>query len=127
VPLVEGRCLRAHVEYDARMNPEAELAAFVDDFLARGGELHPFIGIVAQGLSQVGEALSQAQEKSGNWGGMLGNLRSGAGLIQGAAERLRGEAGLERFVAFADTYARFAEAMIDEILRLQADESTHVR
>lgn len=109
------------------MTPEASLAEFVDVFLSRNRMPDPFIAAVAHGVSEIGEALGEAQQKTGNWGGMLAKLRSGAAVINAALGHLRGDPGLERFVKFAETRAMCADAMIAEIVRLQADASTLVR
>jgi hypothetical protein len=109
------------------MTPEEQLADLVETFLSHGQKLDPFMGAVMFGVSQIGDACVDAQKKSGNWGSMLAKLRSGAEAIELAIEHLHGKSGLERFVAFAERYRLFAREMINEIVRLQADESTHVR
>jgi len=106
------------------MTPEAHLADLVDSLLSRGGKLDPMIGTVAIGIAQIADAIMEAQSKSGNWGGMLSKLRSGADHIRIGVEQLREESGFEALIAFAERQSALAAATSDAIRRLQTDEST---
>lgn len=109
------------------MDPKAELAEFVMDHVTRGASsLTPYLGAACTGITSIAVAFDDAQERRGNWGGMLANLRAGVANLGGAIPTLRieGGPGLAAFVAFAERQVRFANLMIDEIIRLQAGEST---
>ena len=109
------------------MSPEATLAELVDVFLSRDRGSDPFLAAVSEGISEIHEAFGAAQEKKGDWDGMLAKLRSGSTVVKAGINHLRGQAGLERFVEFAEGRAKFADTMIEQIVRLQSRESTLVR
>jgi hypothetical protein len=109
-----------------RVKPAAELAELVNDHLSRGSRIDPAIAAVANGLADIGSAFLDAQDESGNWGRILANLRTGAEQIRIGLEMLRGQPGFEGLVQFVERQRSFASTMIDEVIRLQAGESTPV-
>lgn len=106
------------------MSAESELADFVMNHLGRGTPLDPAVGAMVIGLADIVNAFSDAQEARGNWGGMLAKLRTGTENVGVAIGLLRGQAAFSGLVAFAERQHRFAMLLIDEIVRLQAGEST---
>ena len=108
------------------MSAEAELAEFVMNHLGHGTPLDPFVGAVCSGLAELGKAFGDAQEKRGNWGGILANLRSGSSQVGTGLSMLRNQPPFAGLVAFAERQQRFAALLIDEVIRLQAGESTPV-
>ncbi len=115
------------MNYSGRVNAKAELADFVMNHL-QGGPMDAALGTLINGLAAIGTAFDDAQERKGNWGTMLSNLRGGAASARSALEYLRqhGGPGLAALLQFADRHVRFAQLVADEILRLQANESTPV-
>jgi hypothetical protein len=108
------------------MAGEAELAEFVMNHLGHGTPMDPFIGAVVNGLAEIGRAFGDAQAGRGNWGAILSNLRSGTQQVTIGMNRLRDQAPFAGLLAFAERQHRFALLLIDEIVRLQAGESTPV-
>jgi hypothetical protein len=106
------------------VTPEAQLAEFVDAHLGRGGPTDAAVGAVVVGLADLSAAFLDAQEQRGQWGRILSKLRTGTELVKAGVERLRGEPGFEGLVTFAERQRAFAATMVDEVLRLQAGEST---
>jgi hypothetical protein len=109
------------------MSAEREVADFVMDHLSRGKPLDMALGSITAGLADIGNALMDAQEARGNWGAMIANLRVGSERVGVALEPLR-KAGPQYagLVEFAERQQRFALLLVDEIVRLQAQESTPV-
>lgn len=112
------------------MNAKAELAEFVNDYLSRkeGGIELVALGAVITGLASILSAYRDAQERRGNWGAMLGNLRDGVAEIERALPLLRehGGPGVATVIELAEQELAFAGSMHDEIVRLTAGESTNV-
>lgn len=110
------------------MNPKAELAELVDDHLSRNSSVATAaLGSVVVGLAKILTAYTDAQAKRGNWGTMLGNLRSGVADIAPALPMLRTAGpGVAAIVEMAEREIVFANVMQDEIIRLSAGESTAV-
>lgn len=107
--------------------PQAELAEFVMSYLSRGNPADPAVGAIVSGLANISTAVNDAQECLGNWGSMLTNLRNGADKVRFALEALRDAGpGFTGLIAFAERQVSFAAVMVDEIVRLQANESTPV-
>jgi len=109
------------------MDPKAELAEFVMDHLGRNANRSAAaLASAIAGLANIFTAYNDAQERTGNWGGMLGNLRSGADLLDAALPLLRerGGPGVAAVIEMGEREARFARLVEDEIVRLQAGEST---
>jgi len=109
------------------MSPKAELAEFVMDHLGRNTNPTTIaLASVITGLASILSAYDDAQEKRGNWGTMLGNLRTGADLLDVALPLLRerGGPGAAAVIEMGEREARFARLVQDEIVRLQAGEST---
>jgi hypothetical protein len=103
----------------------AELQELVEDHLSRGKSDDISIAIVCYGLSRVGEALQRLQERSTNWGATLGLLRVGADAIRQGLPSLR-QSGvpLDALLSLAERQLAFAELLQNEIVRLQAGETT---
>lgn len=108
------------------MNPIDDLASFVEDHLSHGDKLDPGIGFTVMGLADIGNAILDAQDRTGNWGRMLANLRTGSEQVRVGVEMLRGKPGFEGLVRYAERQRTFALRMIDDVIRLQAGESTPV-
>ena len=111
------------------MSPKAELADFVADHLSRspGGMTTAALASVITGLAGIMSAYTDAQERRGNWGQMLANLKNGVASVKPALNMLRaGGPGYAAIVELADRELQFAALMQDEIVRLQAGESTGV-
>lgn len=109
------------------MSPKAELAELVEDHLSRSGSAGTVaLAAAITGLASILTAYQDAQQKRGNWGTMLSNLRKGEELVRPALPLLRSEGGpgVAAVVALAERELHFAETMADEIMRLQAGEST---
>lgn len=110
------------------MNAKAELAELVMDHLGRhGGMATAALASAITGLAAILSAYDDAQERRGNWGTMLGNLRKGVASIEPVLPMLR-DAGPDyvAVVELAERELEFAALMQDEIVRLQAGESTNV-
>jgi len=111
------------------MSPKTELAELVADHLSQHASLmSAALGTAAVGLSNIGAAYSDAQQKRGNWGAMIGNLRSGADALDSALPILKqsGGPGVASVIEMGEREARFARLLIEEIERLTAGESTAV-
>jgi hypothetical protein len=108
------------------MTPEEELAEFVEIHLSRGNPVDSALGAIAGGLANILNAFMDAQEERGNWGGMMANLRVGIEKVSVGIQRVRelGVPGFEALVSYAERHERFAMLIVDEIMRLQANEST---
>lgn len=111
------------------MNARADLAEMVMDHLGRsaGPATAALAGVIA-GLASIMIAYDDAQERRGNWGGMLANLRRGVTNIEAALPLLRshGGAGVAAVIELAERELAFAAILHDEIVRLQAGQSTDV-
>lgn len=117
--------MRARFGNVAGMDAKAELAELVEDHLSRqSNPASVALASVISGLASILTAYQDAQQKRGNWSTMLANLRKGDELVRPALPVLRGEGGSIALVAFADRQVYFAGMMADEIMRLQAGEST---
>lgn len=110
------------------MNPKTELAELVDNHLSgRANVTTAALGSVVVGLAKILTAYMDGQQKRGNWGTMLGNLRSGVADIAPALPMLRTAGpGAAMLVEMAERELVFANEMQDEIIRLSAGESTAV-
>ena len=99
------------------------------DHLSRGSKLAT-VGLAStiSGLASIMTAYDDAQERRGNWGAMLANLRNGIANIETALPMLRshGGPGVAAVIELAERELSFAALVRDEILRLQAGESTLV-
>jgi hypothetical protein len=121
--------MRARFGNVAGMDAKAELAELVEDHLGRSADASSAaLAAVIVGLADILSAFEDAKLKKGNWGTMLGNLRKGDELVRAALPVLKAEggSGVTAVVAFADRHLYFAGMMQDEIMRLQAGESTLV-
>jgi len=99
------------------------------DHVSRGaGTATVALAAVISGLASIMTAYGDAQERRGNWGGMLANLKSGMTNIEPALPLLRshGGPGFAAVIELAERELAFAAVMQDEIVRLQAGESTDV-
>jgi hypothetical protein len=110
------------------MSPKAELAEYVSDHLSRNANVSTMaLASVIHGLSLIMSAYDDAQEKRGNWGGMLANLKTGIENIEPALPLLRSAGpGVAAVLELAEREMGFAADMQDLIHRLQAGESTLV-
>jgi hypothetical protein len=112
------------------MNPKAQLAELVMDHLSRGGGgiATAALGSVITGLAKFLVVYDDAQSRRGNWGEMLGNLRTGVQTLEGALPLLRehGGPGVATVIELAERELDFAAFLQDEIVRLSAGESTNV-
>jgi hypothetical protein len=111
------------------MSAKTELADFVDNHLSRnpGGMTTMALASVVTGLASILTAYGDAQERRGNWGAMLANLKQGVAGIKPALNTLRAAGpAYAAVVAMADRELQFAALMQDEIVRLQAGETTGV-
>jgi hypothetical protein len=112
------------------MSPEAELAELVMDHLGRTGGVAAATAALASvivGLASILAAYDDAQERRGNWGAMLAHLREGFRHIEPALPVLRRHGGpdVQAVVERAERELPFAALLQDEIVRLQAAESTN--
>ena len=109
------------------MNPRAQLAEFVEAQIGRrpDPEAAHLYGLVCA-LADIATALADAQDKRGNWGGMLANLRNGSQQARVALAWFaeRNEPGFAGLVSFAERQLIIAAALAGEIERLQADDHT---
>jgi len=110
------------------MSPEAELAELVDILFSRGKPIDVAVGSMVSGLADIGNALMDAQAMRGNWGSIIANLRVGAEKVRVAIDPVRkmGGPGFEGLAKYAERHLRFAMGMIDDVIRLQANESTTI-
>jgi hypothetical protein len=109
------------------MNPKAELAEFVMDHLGQNANMATAaLGSAVVGLARILIAYEDAQQRRGNWGGMLDNLRSGVQMLEPALPLLRqhGGPGAAALIEMGEREVRFARLVDDEIVRLTAGEST---
>jgi hypothetical protein len=109
------------------VDAKTELAEFAMSHL-RSNIIDAALGTLINGLAVIGTAIADAQERRGNWGGMLTNLKTGSTTVRSAIEYLRLQSGPAHagLVEFADRQLRLAQLLSDEIVRLQAGESTPV-
>lgn len=110
------------------MNAKAELAELVMDHLSRTGNITTAaLASAITGLAKILTAYNDAQEKRGNWGTMLANLRSGIADIAPVLPHLRTVGpSVAAIVQMAEREVVFANVVADEITRLTAGESTNV-
>lgn len=84
------------------------------------------LAAVVSGLALLSNAFIDTQDTSGKSGTIIANLQSGCEQVRYGLEQLRGQPGFEGLVNFAERQRAFASILIDEVIRLQADESTLV-
>jgi hypothetical protein len=108
---------------DARAR--ADLRDLVDDHLSRNKKPDLGVAAIAVGLAKILEALNDAQEQRGNWGGMIGKLKAGQADLE-AGLSLGAELDIEAVRDYARRQATFAALVVREIERLQAEETTLV-
>jgi len=76
------------------MTAKGDLAEFVMDHLSQNATpANTSLAAVMSGLARIFTAYNDAQERRGNWGSMLENLRSGIQLIESALAKLRTHGG----------------------------------
>lgn len=112
------------------VSAKGQLADLVMDHLTRfGGTIETVsLASVIAGLASLFTAYSDAQERRGNWGAMLDNLRRGISNIEPALPHLRahGGPGVASVIEMAERELGFAHDVQETILRLQSGESTLV-
>jgi hypothetical protein len=111
------------------MSAKGQLADFVMDHLSRNGSTANVALIaVMTGLSRLFAAFGDAQERKGNWGSMLDNLRGGIQLIDAGLPHLRtdGGPGVADVIEMAEREVAFGRLVEEDIVRITAGESTLV-
>ena len=103
-----------------------ELHDLVENHLSRGGRAAIALGGACAALGRIAGALQQAYSRTPNWNHALNDLRAAAPELRAALGMLKGQADLAGLVAFGERQLQFAELLKDEIVRLQAGESTLV-
>lgn len=110
------------------MNPREQLAEFVEAQIGRRPDPEAAnLYTLVCALADIATALADAQDMRGNWGSMLTNLRKGSEQTRTPLAWLKQHdaAGFARLIAFAERQLVIAEALANEIMRLQGeDEST---
>jgi len=111
------------------MTAKGQLADFVMDHLGRNASpANVALAAVMTGLARIFTAFDDAQERRGNWGSMLDNLRGGVQLIDAALPHLRthGGPGVADVISMAEREVAFARLVEEDIVRITAGESTLV-
>jgi hypothetical protein len=111
------------------MSAKGQLAEFVMDHLSRNGNpANVSLIAVMSGLTKIFAAFGDAQDRRGNWGPMLDNLRGGIQLIDAALPHLRsnGGPGVADVIEMAEREVSFARDVEADIVRITAGESTLV-
>jgi hypothetical protein len=103
-----------------------ELQELVENTLSRGKQSDLPVAVVSYGLSRIGDAIQLIQDGSHNFGAVLGELRAGAELLRQGLPELRKDPGAAALVSLCERRLPFAELLQQEIVRLQAGETTKV-
>jgi hypothetical protein len=110
------------------MTAKALLAEFVMDHLGDNDDKTIALATACTGIAHIASAYDDAQNRRGNWGVMLGNLRSGIQALEQTLPALRrdGGPGVAAVIELGQRELAFARDLQAEIERLQAGESTLV-
>src|SRR5262245_5125104 len=101
------------------MTAKGELAEFVMDHLGRNANIATAgLGSAIAGLARILTAYDEAQERRGNWGSMLDNLRTGIAMLEPAIPILRqhGGPGVAAVIEMGEREVRFARLVEDDIV-----------
>jgi hypothetical protein len=105
---------------------DAELRDLIENHLGQSRPEQIALAGVCVGLGRIGAAFERAQDRPPNWGAALGELKRGIDDARAVLPMLKSQAGLAPLVGFAERQVAFAQLLRDEIVRLQAGESTLV-
>ncbi len=96
-----------------------QLKEMIEDHLGRNYDKDA--GLIA---FIIADALALVQNDSGNWAAVLERLRAGLRDTRAAIEHTRDDGSLARLRTFAERQVAFAALLEQEIISLQADETT---
>src|SRR4051794_6480389 len=103
---------------------EAQVRELVEEHLSRVNANDAGLSALLGGLYMIDYVIAVARKGTQQWGPVVLRLRQGIADTKAALKQTQSDATLERLRAFADRQLAFAEALEDELVSLEEDEST---